>query len=266
MEHRTRRAIALTALLLAVALVLVLVALGVTRTGDAGTPPPPGSAMTPPTARPTYSPTDAYGSPEPALAQGDVQTGTGGRSTGPAGLPLGYSRTPDGAGNAATNYLIWMNSLRIVDKPTADALAAATAGDDDTESALIESFDQLRSGMADLTADEEQPNRGAYALRSYSPHRALVYIWVPEVTTERDGQTDHLWSIEAVSLVWVSNDWKLDGALIARSGGAAIDPADPTGNPTAAEKHAILVRTPADPGDITDSADQTWFEYANAAR
>ena len=35
---------------------------------------------------------------------------------------------------------------------------------------------------------------------------------------------------------------------------------------SAEEKHSILRRTPADPGDITDSADQTWFEYANAPR
>ena len=65
-------------------------------------------------------------------------------------------------------------------------------------------------------------------------------------------------------LVWVDGDWKLDGGLIAKVGGAAVDPVDPAGNPSAEEKHSILRRTPADPGEITDSADQSWFEYANA--
>jgi hypothetical protein len=159
-----------------------------------------------------------------------------------------------------------MNSLRIVDKSAADAMARAAASNPQTESALIKSFDLLRSGMNDLTMDEEQVTRGAYALASYSPERAVVYVWAPEVTTTRDGQTDQLWSIDAVPLIWTSDDWKLDRALIARSGAAAVDPADPAGSPSAAEKHAILSRTPADPGDITDSADQTWFEFANAAR
>ena len=36
--------------------------------------------------------------------------------TGPAGLPLGYAHDQTGAVNAATNYLMWMNSLKIVDK------------------------------------------------------------------------------------------------------------------------------------------------------
>ena len=271
MGHRSRRTVALIVLLALVALAAVLVIQRVTRS-DGTTPALPSSSisMTPTTpsltAEPSYQPTDAYGSPEPALSRGDAEAGGGGRALGPAGLPLGYSRNPTGAANAATNYLTWMNSLRIAEKSTADAMAAATASDSDTRTALTDSFDALRSGMTDLTADEEQVSRGAYAVASYSPQRATVYVWAPEVTTDRSGQTDHLWSIDAVSLVWASDDWKLDRALIARTGGAAVDPADPAGNPTAAEKHSILTRTPADPGDITDSADQTWLEYANVAR
>jgi hypothetical protein len=68
-----------------------------------------------------------------------------------------------------------------------------------------------------------------------------------------------------IPLTW-TEDWKLDGALISRIGGAAIEPANPTGNPKPSEKQDILSRTPADSGEITDSAEQSWFEYANAAR
>jgi hypothetical protein len=267
MPNHTRRTLALVTLLLVASIVTVLVVL---RLGhrDQTTPaqPPGGSMSASTTPTPTYAPTDVYGSPEPGLPQDDVEAGAGGRAPGPAGLPVGYSRTPAGAASAATNYLVWMNSLRIVDKSAADAMAAAAASDADTRSALTKSFDTLRSGMGDLTMDEEQVTRGAYAIASYSPQRAVVYIWAPEVTTDRSGQTDHLWSVDAVPLIWSGDDWKLDRALIAQSGAAAVDPANPAGNPTAAEKHSILARTPADPGDITDGARQTWVEYANAAR
>lgn len=265
MPHRIRLVVALVAVLLVAALVVVLLSLRSGPTEPDGTPTPTRSGMTTAVASPTYSPTDAYGSPEPGLAQGEVRTGTGGGTTGPAELPVGYPRTETGAVSAATNYLVWMNSLRIVDKTTADAMAAATASDDPTRRALVESFDQLRTGMDDLTADEEQPNRGAYAVAFYSPARATVYVWAPEVTSS-DGQVDHAWSIDVIDLMWASGDWKLDGGLIARAGAAAVDPANPEGNPTPSEKHAILERTPADPGEIADSADQTWFEYADAAR
>src|SRR6478752_3177581 len=80
------------------------------------------------------SPSPAPGSPstgssQPGLPQGPARAGEGGHMTGPAGLPLGYDHTETGAVEAATNYLTWMNSLRIKDKTTADAMANAAAAD-----------------------------------------------------------------------------------------------------------------------------------------
>lgn len=269
-NRSTRRAIVIAAIVLAVA----AVAVGFYMFGRSAVSTPPAPALSSPGApfttggspAPTYEPTDQDGSPEPGLPRGEAFAGEGGTKLGPADLPLGYTRDQVGAVCAATNYLSWMNSLRIADKETADEMAAASAADTDTDTrtALVKSFDLLRSGMRDLTADQPEPARGAYAIASYSDSRALVYVWSPEVMTDADGQTEHLWAIDAVALKWSAGDWKLDGALIAKSGAAAVDPADPTGNSTAAEKHSILRRTPADPGDITDTADQSWFEYANA--
>jgi hypothetical protein len=143
-------------------------------------------------------------------------------------------------------------------------MAAASAADEPTRRTLIESFDAVRPGMSDLTVDQPEPARGAYAVATFNSGEATIYVWYPEVVEDPSGQTDHVWGIEAVTLVWSDNDWKLDGGLIAKTGGAAVDPTDPAGNPTAAEKHSILSRTPADPGEITDTADQSWLEYANA--
>lgn len=252
------------------AIVLVAVAavgIGAYQLGPSDAPPPSNTPTTSPTATgptPTYAPTDQYGSPKPGLEAGPAIAGQGGTKTGPAGLPLGYTHDQTGAVNAATNYLSWMNSIRITDKATADALAAASAADQASVTALTSSFDEVRTGMTDLTTDQPEPARGAYAVASYSADRGLIYIWAPEVTAGKDGRVDHLWAIDAISLVWASGDWKLDTALIAKTGNTAVGPSDPTGNPTPEEKHSILTRIPADPGDIIDSAEQTWFEYANA--
>lgn len=229
--------------------------------------------VAPPAARPStsgattpHAATDPSSSQPAGIARGDVTAGSGGQVEGPSGLPLGYSHDEDGAVAAATNYLMWMNSIKITDKQAADAMAAAVAIDDATETLFVRTFDETRSGFEGLTEDQLQPARGAYAIANFDGDHATVYVWAPEVITDVNGVTEHLWAIDAVRVVWADGDWKLDGDLIARTGGAAVDPSDPAGNPTAAEKHSILSRTPADPGEITDSAEQTWLEYANAPR
>jgi hypothetical protein len=257
-----------------VLVVLAAVGFGFLRLGRSTVAPTPSasgpasqmSISASPSSAPTYSPTDESGSPEPQLPAGNVVAGEGGRQKGPGGLPLGYQRDEAGAVSAATNYLMWMNSIRIADKRLADDMADSAAADPATRTALVESFDALRSGLESLTADQPEPARGAYAIAEYSARRALIYIWAPEVTTDTAGQTDHLWAIDAIELVWSSGDWKLNKALIAKTGGAAVEPNNPAGNPTAEEKHSILTRTPADPGEIADSAEQSWFEYSNAPR
>jgi len=253
-----------------VVVVLTAVGMGFFLVGrSTANQPPTTPSIAPPTQTdvrpsPTYEPTDQSGSPEPGLESGPAVAGQGGSKAGPEGLPLGYTHDQTGAVNAATNYLTWLNSIKIADKAAADAMAKSAAADPATFATLIESFDETRSGLADLVADQPEPARGAYAVSSFSPSRALIYIWAPEVTRDVNGDVNHLWAIDAVPLVWSGEDWKLDKTLISKIGAAAVDPIDPAGNPTAEEKHSILTRTPADPGQITDSADQTWFEYANA--
>jgi hypothetical protein len=228
-----------------------------------------------PTGAPTTSPSGSSPSPAPGspstgsstagLPQGPARAGEGGHMTGPAGLPLGYDHTETGAVQAATNYLTWMNSIRIKDKATADAMAKATAADQKTRDAMIASFDDLRTGLDNVSEAQTEASRGAYAVADVSPSNASVYVWAPYVLTDIAGETVTAWGIFEIRLLW-AKDWKLDGALITRIGGAAVEPANPSGNPTPSEKQDILSRTPADPGEITDSADQQWFEYANAPR
>ena len=128
---RTQKILIVVVALLVVAVIAaVFYRLGQDTTST--TPSPTGAPTTTPCGS---SPSPAPGSPSTGsstsgLPQGPARAGEGGHMTGPAGLPLGYDHTETGAVEAATNYLTWMNSLRITDKTTADAMAAATAADD----------------------------------------------------------------------------------------------------------------------------------------
>ena len=266
-RNPTRTIIAVLAALIVVAVIAVVAyQLGQHTTGSPDPSPTAGSSTAAAGSSPSPAPASpSTGSSQPGLPQGPARAGEGGHTTGPAGLPLGYDHTQTGAVEAATNYLTWMNSLRIKDKTTADAMAQATAADPATRAAMIESFDLLRTGLKDVTKAETDPARGAYAVARYEPTSASIYVWAPDVTTD-SGETTTAWGITEVRLEWAADDWKVSGALVSRVGAAAIEPSDPASNPSAAEKQSILTRTPADPGEITDSADQEWFEYANAAR
>ena len=268
MTRRSRRTIAIVGGLVILLAAVAVVAYLAGRTNDPlaapKRPSSPTTSMAPGQSSTQSSPSSsATGAPN-GLASGAVTAGRGGSTKGPTDLPLGYAHTKDGAAAAATNYLMWMDSIKIAKKSAADAMAAATAADQQTRTSLVQSFDEVRSGMDGLTDDQLEPARGAYAMARYSPDSATVYVWAPEVATDKTGDTQHLWGIDAINVVWANGDWKLNHELIGRTGGAAVDPKDPTGNPAAFEKRSILMRTPADPGEIADSADQAWFEYANA--
>jgi hypothetical protein len=266
-RNPTRTIIAVLAALIVVAVIAVVAyQLGQHTTGAAAPSPTAGSSTGASGSSPSPAPASpSTGSSQPGLPQGPARAGEGGHMTGPAGLPLGYDHSETGAVEAATNYLTWMNSLLIEDKTTADAMAQATAADPATRAAMIQSFDLLRTGLDDVSAAQTEPARGAYAVPQATPDAASVYVWAPYVFTDSSGTTD-LWSIFEIRLAWIAGDWKLHKTLVSRIGGTAVDPADPAGNPSSAEKASILSRTPDDPGEITDSAEQEWLEYANATR
>src|SRR6478752_9036729 len=122
-------------LLVVVALLAVAVIAAVSYRLGQDTPSTSSSSTGASTTTPSgSSPSPAPGSPSTGsstsgLPQAPARAGEGGHMTGPAGLPLGYDHTETGAVEAATNYLTWMNSLRIKDKTTADAMANAAAAD-----------------------------------------------------------------------------------------------------------------------------------------
>src|SRR4051794_29365764 len=210
MPHRSPTRKIFVAVLAALIAVVVIAAVFYRLGHDASNPTAPAtgdSSTTPSGSSPSPAPgSPSTGSSQPGLPQGPVRAGEGGHMTGPAGLPLGYDHTDTGAVQAATNYLAWMNSLRIKDKTAADAMARASAADETTQAAMIESFDLLRTGLEDVTVAQSEPARGAYAVAGYEPSTASIYIWAPDITTD-SGETTTVWAISEVRLKWVDVDW-----------------------------------------------------------
>ena len=239
-----------------VVVALVGIALAFYQFGRNSDAPPPTVASQ---SAPSPAGTGTGGVVAP-LAAGAAVAGGGGSRTGPAGLPLGYSHDQDGAATAAANYVMWLNSLKIVDKPTADAMATAVAATPQARAQLVEDFDLLRTAKAE-TIRQDEPSRGAYAIAAYSADRARVYVWSAATDQVKGEDRVLTWPIFEVELVWAGGDWKLQGSLVSRVDAPAVDP---MGNPSAKEKAEILSQTPDDPGQLTDFPGQTWLEFANA--
>ena len=232
----------------------------------ADAPRRPRRTSTPVTTQPHLLPDRSRAAhPSPASHAARPSPARAAAKAGPAGLPLGYTHDETGAVNAATNYLMWMNSLKIADKAAADAMAASAAADDATREALIESFDALRSGIGDLTADQPEPARGAYAVAELQRRLARsIYIWAPEVTTDSHGPDRPPVGDRRGPAGVGDGDWKLDGGLIAKTGGAAVDPSIPQAirpprrsTRSCAARRPIRVRSPirrTSPGSSTRNA------------
>ena len=235
------------------------------KTSPSPTPPTSGSVA-------TMRPLDTT----PLLA-GAATAGGGGSDIGPGGMPMGYPHTPDGAASMAASCAIW------VYEPTVDTAEgrAALADACSTPAHHARRLSSIEFGARvhkiygpNVRA---QAGRGAYAVSSINDDQATVYLWTPVYYpgTTSLGIDYSLWGVTTFSMVWSPQGWKID-----EPSQQALDlyvegpvPADPWGNPSAAEKAAQL-RDPA--RWVVRTKDQvltpdayvtaTWKEFANATR
>jgi len=203
--------------------------------------------------------------PASELVAGTVVAGEGGSLPGPGTLKLGYPHTPEGAVAAITNYMLAAEDKTNLAEPAyRTALVDAIAFDDASKTTLTTGVE----GSAKICAQygcEWDPQRGAYAVRSYSDSQAEIAVWAPSVWAQLTGANGTVWGIETHLVFWNGTDWKIktlgqDG--VADDSTVVLPlPADPHGNPTSAEKASILT-TPHD--GTVKLWTLSWKEYANA--
>jgi hypothetical protein len=206
-------------------------------------PEDPGGAATAPQAPAQDPPTDAQGGESAPPAQDGSSTTGAGPTRVQDGVPVGYTRTPEGAVAAATNYVRALSGPLILDEETR-RLAVAALADPETEQeqlqvltdsapAIAESLRLPPDGGTDGTDLLLQTVPVRVRLDRYDAGSATVSIW----QTSLGGTTAGVpvlqrWGTTTVELRWVSDDWK---QVATRSTAGPVPLADDT-QPTAASE------------------------------
>jgi len=139
-----------------------------------------------------------------------------------AGGPVGYQQAESGAVDAATNYLVVLNSPLVLHpdqvRAAEAAMAAPTyqhqliAAGDDNLRALDSSFGLAsNAGMGVQVVIRYVPI--AFHVDSYDGQHAAVSVWAVWVLAEAGilPPQQH-WLTSTMLLEWVSGDWKVTGA------------------------------------------------------
>lgn len=199
---------------------------------------------------------------------GTVTAGEGGTLPGPGALKLGYAHTSDGAVAALTNYLIAADDkTNLTDPAYRAALVNAIAADEPSKAGIAKNVDFAAKNCSKAGICELDPRRGAYAVIAFSDARAEIAVWLAYRWADPAPGYQALtaWGISTYALVWSRGDWKvtsLGGDLVPSDNTVDLAfPADLEGNPSRAEKQAILT---APRGGSARLWELTWMEYANA--
>lgn len=129
------------------------------------------------------------------------------------GVPIGYSRTEEGAIAAATNFQLLSAKDSLLDSDALVAAMQTLAAPEWKEEAAR----QARNGydyIADTYGSDADVTAAVlrHALRSFDSDRARVNLWV--VTTiagSKRPNVEATWGIVTIDLEWVEDDWRVTG-------------------------------------------------------
>jgi len=191
-----RRRAALIVLLLIVALALVTVGIGLGRASKAD-------------------------DSRSGVNDGRVTTSTSTDTTDD--VPVGWSRTEDGAVGAAVAYLALLNSRGYVTSPEtrADVVRAIAVPDQRDRIANQVALDTAPASEGDLFAAAFAADGASawryvpvgYRIDGYTDNAAQVSVWGVQITAgtgSANVPATSIWGTTRVSLVWAESTWKLD--------------------------------------------------------
>jgi hypothetical protein len=169
------------------------------------------------------------GAQESPQAQPPTATGPG-PTAEENGVPVGYSRTEEGAVAAATNFNLLAGRDELLDldaMTTAMQTLAAPSWKD-------EAGRQAESGyeyIVDTYGDDADVSAAVvrYDLVNFTTDRASVRLWTVSLASgSRRPNVEEVWAIVTVDLIWVDDDWRVED-LESSVGPAPVDL--PSGQP-----------------------------------
>ncbi|MEX2625543.1 MAG: hypothetical protein WD225_01600 [Ilumatobacteraceae bacterium] len=133
-------------------------------------------------------------------------------------MPVGFTRSQDGAVAAATTYLSTLHQL--VASPASDRRAALEVLSADGADALVgdamaalETLDAVVAGARGSTPNARLFLREvpvAYSIDQYTVDRAHIEVWsLGLLLIEGVTQATEIWSTNEVELVWDGDDWRV---------------------------------------------------------
>lgn len=130
------------------------------------------------------------------------------------GVPVGFSRTEDGAVAAAAGYVRTGQAFLDMDGMSLEAAVRTMAATSSAEALLAETLGRLEAARAAL-AGSDAPIEYHQAILSvrlddFGPDHARVSVWgVGVLSREGVAPPQAGWSISTFDLVWEREDWKV---------------------------------------------------------
>lgn len=135
------------------------------------------------------------------------------------GIPIGYAHTPEGAAQAAGNYLAALGSRLALDGTKAQAAldrVAEPSARTRLEAGLAASL-QAGEGLWGIQTEARQGQHVvltqtpiSYRVDSYTPDEALVRVWlVTSVGVDGRQRLAAFFGIGSATVTWLNDDWRL---------------------------------------------------------
>lgn len=227
-------------------------AAGVLLLMPAASPPPPAEQPPASTAAATPRAGGQVEEPDPkGVPLGAVTPGYGSTRTGPAGVPLGFARTADGAAAAATAWLSTVEGSGVLDRQRRPAVLAAIGDAGFVSAASARLADRVvalgldasgRPAPGSYVMATVWASRGAYRVVSYGPDAAQIEVWhlyqlgvVAPDTQPGPGR----WRRATITLRWDggAGDWRITADFRFADG-----PDPKVANPSRLERTEVLAR------------------------
>ncbi len=152
--------------------------------------------------------------PTSTSAEGAGRAGRAGPTAMEAGVPIGYTRSREGAVAAAVSYVRTGQAFLDMDSSGVQRAVRTMAASGSTEAQLAETSTKLAATREALTGSNApiEYHQAILAVRvdAFTPERSRVAVWNVGVLSRQGAAPPQAgWAVSTFDLVWERGDWKV---------------------------------------------------------